>query len=314
MNSSNQQIFLSIVSPVYKAEAIVNELVAQIEENVLQLTDNYEIILVEDGSKDNSWQKIVDVCAKNEKVVGVKLSRNFGQHPAIIAGLTKAKGEWVVVMDCDLQDKPSEIPKLLAKAKEGYEIVLAMRINRQDKWLKKLSSSIFASIYGYLSDTKFDKSVANFGIYHQSAVKEIINMGDYIKSFPLFAHWVGFKMAKVEVSHGERAEGESSYSFSKLVSLAFNTIISFSNKPLKLLVKFGIGVSILAVLYGIYIVYQSLTGQITVLGYSSLIISIWLFSGLIITTIGITGIYVGKIFDQTKNRPSFIIQKTLNEG
>jgi glycosyltransferase involved in cell wall biosynthesis len=303
---------ISIVSPVYKAKNIIPLLVNRIENSVCKITPDYEIILVEDGSPDNSWQAIENVARNNSKIKGIKLSRNFGQHPAIIAGLSEAKGEWIVVMDCDLQDQPEEIEKLYNKALEGFDIVLAKRKNRQDGLLKRLSSMIFAKIYGYFTDTKYDNEVANFGIYNKKVINEVLKMSDFIKSFPLFIKYVGFHSTAIEVVHAEREEGITSYTFSKLISLAFNTIISFSNKPLKIFVKFGISISILSFIMGIYNLYLALTNQIEVLGYSSLIISIWFLSGVIITIVGVTGIYIGKIFDQAKGRESFIIDKITN--
>lgn len=305
----NENLLISIVSPVYRAENIVEKLVSEIEKEVKQLTNLYEIILVDDRSPDNSWQKIKEIALKNEKVKIFRLSKNFGQHPAIIAGLSQAKGEWVVVMDCDLQDQPKEIIKLYDKAIEGYDIVLASRQIRKDGFFKKITSKIFAKLYGYLTDSNFDNSVANFGIYHTKVIQEVVSMNDYIKSFPLFVQWVGFNKAIIPVEHATRDSGKSTYTYKKLLSLAFNTIISFSNKPLKLFVKFGMLISTLSFIIGLLNIYQYMQGKINVAGYSSIVVSIWFLSGVTITVIGIVGIYIGKAFDQVKNRKSFIIDK-----
>jgi glycosyltransferase involved in cell wall biosynthesis len=302
-------LIISIVSPVYKAEKIIPLLVERIEKSVGKITANYEIILVEDGGPDKSWN-VIDALAKvNLKIKGIKLSRNFGQHPAIMAGLSHAKGEWIVVMDCDLQDQPEEIEKLYSKALEGFDIVLAKRKNRQDGFFKRMTSLFFSKIYGYFTDTVYDNEVANFGIYNKKVIQSIMEISDTIKFFPLFVKFVGYNSTSIMVEHAERLEGSTSYSFSKLLSLAFNTIISFSNKPLKLFMKFGLLISMISFLVGIYNVYLALTNQIEVLGYSSIIVSIWFLSGVLITTIGVTGIYIGKIFDQTKKRPTYIIDK-----
>jgi glycosyltransferase involved in cell wall biosynthesis len=300
---------ISFVSPVYKAEMILEKLVSEIQKVMSVIGTEYEIILVDDRSPDKSWNVMKKLSHDFAEVRSIRLSRNFGQHPAIMAGLSEAKGEWIVVMDCDLQDQPKEVEKLYNKIKEGYDVVLAKRKNRQDSFLKKISSQIFSIFYGYFTDTKFDNSIANFGIYNKKVIEQVLSVNDYIKSFPLFIKWVGFNTIAIDVEHAEREEGRSSYSRSKLLSLAFNTIISFSNKPLKLFVKFGLIISIISFLLGVYNLYLSLTGQIAVLGYSSIIVSIWFLSGIIITTIGVTGVYIGKIFDQTKNRQSFIIDE-----
>lgn len=300
---------ISIVSPVYRAENIVEKLVAEIQKAMQLMQVSYEIILVDDRSPDNSWEKMKEISKQNLNVKSIRLSRNFGQHPAIIAGLSKAQGEWVVVMDCDLQDQPKEIIKLYQKAQDGYQVVLAKRVQRHDTFLKKLSSKVFSKAYSFFTDTTYDNEVANFGIYHKKVVQSILNIGDTIKFFPLFVKYVGYHSTSIEVEHANRESGTTSYSLSKLLSLAFNTIISFSNKPLKLFVKFGMLVSFLSFLVGCYYIYEAINHKIAVLGFTSIIVSIWFLSGIIITTIGITGIYIGKIFDQTKNRPVFIIDE-----
>jgi glycosyltransferase involved in cell wall biosynthesis len=302
---------ISFVSPVYKAEKMLDQLVNEIHDVMLAINESYEIVLVDDRSPDKSWEVMKQLSLKFPVVRSIRLSRNFGQHPAIMAGLANAKGEWVVVLDCDLQDQPKEVLKLYTKALEGFDIELAKRKDRQDSFFKKMTSFIFSKIYGFFTDTQYDNEVANFGIYHSKTIRSILEISDSIKFFPLFVKFVGYHSTSIIVEHGPRGEGESSYSLSKLISLAFNSIISFSNKPLKLFVKFGLIISLISFLFGIYNVYLTFNHQIEVLGYSSIIVSIWFLSGIIITTIGITGIYVGKIFDQTKDRPIYIIDDEI---
>lgn len=304
---------ISIVSPIYKAELMVEKLVSELRLHLSSLNEPYEIILVDDRSPDQVWPIMKQLSQQFAEVKAIRLSKNFGQHPAIMAGLAYSSGDFVVVMDCDLQDQPKEIPKLMAKAREGYEVVLAQRVQRQDGMMKKLSSKLFSMMYSYLTDTKFDHSVANFGVYSRKVVNEVLSMNDYIKSFPLFVQWVGFKKCYVEVEHGERESGKSSYSLGKLMELAFNTLISFSNKPLKLFVKAGLVISLLSFLFGIITIIRYALGIIQAPGYSSLIVSIWFLSGVLMTIIGVTGIYIGKIFDQTKNRKSFIVDEVISQ-
>jgi glycosyltransferase involved in cell wall biosynthesis len=300
---------ISFVSPVYKADKMLEKLVNEIQKVMSVIGTTYEIILVDDRSPDKSWNVMRKLSQNFPEVISVRLSRNFGQHPAIMAGLSQAKGEWIVVMDCDLQDQPREVLKLYNKAQEGFDVVLAKRKSRQDSFWKKTSSLIFSKIYGFFTDTKYDNEVANFGIYHNKVIQSILEISDSIKFFPLFVKFVGYDSTSIIVEHAQRQEGDSSYSLSKLISLAFNSIISFSNKPLKLFVKFGLIISVISFMLGLYNIYLAMTNQIEVLGYSSIIVSIWFLSGVIITTVGVTGIYVGKIFDQTKNRPIFIIDE-----
>lgn len=303
---------LSIVSPVYMAEKIVDELVNRIVEAVATITTDFEIILVEDGSPDNSWKKIEANCAKNKNVKGIKLSRNFGQHYAISAGLAYAKGEWIVVMDCDLQDRPDQIPKLYAAAQNGYQIVLGRRHNRKDSFWKKTTSTLFHQLLSYLTGTQFDRTVANFGIYHQQVIEVIVNMPEHIRYFPTMIKWVGFNSTAIDIEHAERFEGETSYNYKKLIRLAFNIMLANSDKPLRLAVKGGLFVSFFSLVFGIFILLKWLLGKFEVVGYASIIFSIWFIGGVIISLLGVIGLYVAKIFEGVKNRPNYITQKTIN--
>ena len=302
---------ISIVSPVYRAEKILPILVSEINLVMERIGEDYEIILVDDRSPDNSWEVMKVLSNQNPKIKSIRLSRNFGQHSAIFAGLTRTKGDWVVVMDCDMQDQPKEIAKLYKKALEGYDIVLGQRENRKDKFLKKLSSKLFYKVFNYLSGANFDNNVANFGIYHQKTIKSILDMGDYVKFFSLFINWIGFESVSIPIEHGEREEGKSTYSVGRLFKQAFNVIISFSDKPLRLFINFGLSISVLSFIVGIYYLYLALTGKIAQPGFSSLILSIWFLSGIIISCIGIVGVYLGKTFDQAKGRPTFIIDEEV---
>ena len=304
---------ISIVSPVYYGEKLVDELVKQIDHNISPITSDFEIILVEDGSPDRSWDKIEKVCKSNERVKGIQLSRNFGQHYAITAGLSEAKGDWVVVMDCDLQDRPDEIPNLYNKAQEGYDAVFAQRHDRQDSFIKRITSKAFFSLFSYMTNTKLDPTIGNFGIYKSDVVSAILSMKDHIKYFPTMSQWVGFKKTKIKVQHARRAAGESSYNFSSLFNLAFNSMIAFSDKPLRLTIKLGLSIALFSFLIGGYYLYRYFTNQIVVLGYASLIISIWFLSGLLIFILGVFGLYLGKTFDRVKDRPVFIIREKLND-
>ena len=303
---------LSIVSPIYRGEKMLDELVRRIIDSVKDITDDYEIVLVNDCSPDNSWEKIVQLCNENKKVKGVNLSRNFGQHYAITAGLSKTSGDWVVVMDCDLQDRPEEIPNLYAKTKEGFDSVFAQRVERQDTFMKRLSSAAFYFVFSFLTDSKQDKSVANFGIYNRKVVNAILSMGDSIRYFPIMAQWVGFRKGYLPVQHAERQVGSSSYSFFKLMRLASDNMIGFSDKPLRLMLTFGFYVVIGSLLVALYYFVKWCLGLIVVDGFTTMVISLWLIAGILTMMLGITGLYIGKIFDRVKGRPVFIIGETIN--
>jgi dolichol-phosphate mannosyltransferase len=303
---------LSIVSPVYRADQLVDELVRRIQQAVEPITDNYEIVLVDDRSPDNSWQQITAQAQRDNRIKGVQLSRNFGQHRAITAGLEHCRGEWVVVMDCDLQDQPEEIPKMLAEAQKGSDIVFARRINRQDTALKRFSSWAFYRTLSYLTETKQDPAVANFGLYHRRVIDAVLSLRESIRYFPTMVRWVGFRTTEVAVAHAERPEGDSSYRFKQRFYLALDVTLAYSDKPLRLTVKLGLVISAASFLMVLITLFRYLTGQIVVLGYTSMVISIWFLSGLLLSVLGMVGLYVGKVFEQVKNRPLYLLDHTVN--
>lgn len=305
-------MLLSIVSPIYRGEKMLDELVSRIEASVTTFTDDYEIILVNDASPDESWSGITRICAQDKKVKGINLSRNFGQHYAISAGLSKVSGEWIVVMDCDLQDRPEEIPNLYKKAQEGFDIVYARRVARKDKFMKRLSSTLFHAVFDYLAGTKSDKTISNFGVYKRQVIDEYNKLPEKARSFGDLVRTLGFDSAKVDVEHSERAEGTSSYNLEKLLKLSFDVIISNSNKPLKMATTIGFFMSLFSFILALYNLFAKFIGLIQVEGYTSTIFSIWFVGGLILFVLGIIGLYIGKIFDQVKNRPLFIIKNQIN--
>lgn len=302
----------SIVSPVYKAEKIVPELVKRIKENVERISDDFEIILVCDGSPDNSWLAIKEECAKDKRVVGINLSRNFGQHYAITAGMRYVKGEWIVLMDCDLQDRPEEIPRLYDRACEGYDIVQARRMHRKDGFFKRLSSKVFHVVFDWFSGMKTDKAIGNLGIYNRKVIETFNSMEETSRSFGTLLSYVGFRKTTLDVEHAERFEGKTSYSFKTLMKLMFDVTISNSNKPLRIIVVFGFIFSLLSFLLALYNVIARLVGIVTLQGFTTTVFSIWFVGGVIMMVLGVLGLYIGKIFNQVKQRPLFIVAEEIN--
>ncbi len=302
----------SIVSPVYGAASLLKELVSRIHSSIKEITDNYEIILVNDHSPDQSWEIIQEIVVTDNKVVGINLSKNFGQQNAINAGLDYASGDFVVTMDCDLQDEPERIIDLYTVALKGKDIVFASRVNRQDDFIKKLGSKVFNNLLGYLTETRQDSSVANFILYRKSAVEAMAQLGDYHRYYPMINKWVGFDTVAVPIQHALRKDNaRSSYSFKKRIRLALTTIIAFSDKPLRLILKFGLSLVLLTFLFAVYLVYHYYAYDTEVSGWLSVFLSIWFLFGIVIIILGILGMYVGKIFENTKNRPNYIIKEVL---
>ena len=304
---------LSVVSPCYGAPTLLRELVRQITETVAQLTDSYEIILVEDCSPDNSRDIIRELCAQDSHVKGVFLSRNFGQQRALNAGYDTAKGDYVVTLDCDLQNPPSQIRDLFLKVKEGYDIVFATRRNRPDNFFMTQGSHVFNKLMGFLTDTRQDEAVAEFAIFSHKVIDAMAKMGDYHRYYPLMTQWVGFKTAKVDVEHAVRTDGKrSSYSMRKRIELAISTAVSFSTKSLRLIVYFGTLVTLAAIVGAVVLVIKTIIMDETVSGWATLFVSMWFIAGIMIMVMGIIAVYVGSIFDEVKHRPSYLISETLN--
>jgi dolichol-phosphate mannosyltransferase len=305
---------ISVVSPVYRAEKIVDELVAQVESVLQRMGVSYEIVLVDDRSPDGSWARIQAIAAQNRCVRGLRLSRNFGQHYAITCGLDHALGEWVVVMDCDLQDRPDEIPALYAKAQEGWDVVLAQRVQRQDSPGKRFFSWAFYRTLSYLVGERQDHRVANFGIYSAAVVTAVRAMREPTRYFPTMVRWVGFRRIAIPVRHAERFEGKTTYNLKRLLRLAEDIILAYSDKPLRLLVRFGVLLATLAFLGGGVVVGLHLAGHFSVTGWASLMATLLFGIGLIIATIGMVGLYVGKVFDAAKQRPIYLVAEWANGG
>ncbi|HIP48249.1 MAG TPA: glycosyltransferase [Lutibacter sp.] len=304
------KVHISVVTPVYECGNSLKKLYERLENSLSQITNSFEIIMVNDASPDNAWETIKLLSEKDTRVKGINLSRNFGQHRAITAGLDFTQGEWVVVMDCDLQDQPEEILKLYNKAQEGYDVVFGKRTQRQDNYFKTLASKTFYKVYDYLTGYDTDHSIANFSIISKNVVKNFRKMGEQHKPYGYFVNWLGFKRADIEIEHASRLEGKSSYSLKKLIDLATDNIISQSNKPLKMSIKFGFTMSFFSAGYALYLIARYLLADISVAGWTSVMVSIYFVAGLLLVNLGFVGLYIGKIFDETKKRPLYVVDET----
>ncbi|RON45318.1 glycosyltransferase family 2 protein [Pseudomonas frederiksbergensis] len=310
LKSAGPQI--SVVVPVYKAENSLDELYTRLKTSLEKTSPDFEILLVEDCGGDRSWQIIERLAAADPRVRGIQLSRNFGQHYGITAGLDACLGQWVVVMDCDLQDRPEEIPRLYAKAQEGYDIVLALRGKRNDPLMKRAASWMFYKTFSYLADFEYSGDSGNFRIISRKVVDNLCQMREQLRFFGALVHWLGFSTTGIEVEHAARFEGKSTYTFSKLWDLAMETILAYSDKPLRLAVKLGFTMALLSFFYGAYLLGATLIHGAEVPGWTSLMVSLFFIGGVIISIQGVVGIYIGKTFDETKKRPLYIVGRTTN--
>ncbi|GAA0590436.1 glycosyltransferase family 2 protein [Virgibacillus siamensis] len=304
---------ISVVVPVYGCEACLKDLCTRVTETMEQIPAHFEIIFVNDASPDDAWQTITQLAASDDRIKGIDLARNFGQHHAITAGLDFTAGDWIVVMDCDLQDKPEEIKTLYDKAQEGFEVVFGNRTIRQDNWFKRKTSQLFYRVYDYFTGRTSDHTIANFSISSKKVVDGFRRMQEQNRFFPLFIQWMGYKTGTVKVEHSARKEGKSSYNINKLVSLATDAIISQSNKPLRLSIQFGFLIALGSFLYGLYLFIRYFFLAQPVQGWTSVMVSIYFIGGLIFFNFGVLGLYLGKVFNEAKARPLYLIRETTND-
>ncbi|MEM4261012.1 MAG: glycosyltransferase family 2 protein [Candidatus Woesearchaeota archaeon] len=303
---------ISVVIPVYRGEYFLWELYERLVASLSKIADDFEIILVNDHSPQNDWEIIKKICEKDSRVKGINLSKNFGQHRAISAGLDYVTGDWIVVMDCDLQDQPEEIIKLYNKAQEGFDLVFGRRYHRKDSFIKKSGSKLFYKMFNYFTNSQFDNTIANFSISKRIVIENLKRYKEQTKFFPVFATSLGFKLGFENIEHSSREEGKSSYSFKKLLMLALNIIVSHSNKPLRVAIFAGISIAFISFLISLYVFLKYLFWGIPVEGWSSIMLSIWFLGGVTFAFLGIIGLYLGKIFDETKARPIYIIKEIIN--
>ncbi len=305
---------ISVVTPVYQAEGCLEELYRRLVAALSGITQDFEIIMVEDCGGDRSWEIIRELAHTDPRVKGIQFSRNFGQHYGITAGLDQCDGDWVVVMDCDLQDRPEEIPRLYAKAREGYEVVIARRTRSGGPPSRSFTSWLFYKLFSWLADMEYDGQAGNYRMISRKVVDSIRQMRERLRFFGALLNWTGFPTATIDTPHDDRHNGRSTYTLTKLWRLASETIIAYSDKPLRLAIRLGFLIAFLAFCYGLYIFTHALLYGSAITGWASLIVSIYLIGGIIIAILGMLGIYLGKTYDETKRRPLYIVMHTTFDG
>lgn len=302
----------TIVAPVYNESDGLQALYDRLKPVLTQLAGHdWEIVLVDDGSRDASWQIISALHSADFRVVGLRFSRNFGHHMALTAGMDAARGERIVTMDSDLQDRPEEIPKLAAKMDEGYDLVYATRMNRQHSQQKQLASRTFMWLLNAMADTTYPITGAVFRLMNRRFLNELNQLRERHRLFTGLTAWLGFRQATVEVEHAERYAGATNYTPAKMLKLSIDSITSFSAKPLYYVVYVGLFTSMLAALFTIYTVIRYFMVGFATLGYASIMSAVTFLGGLILVVLGIMGQYIGRIFEEQKNRPIYIIESAL---
>jgi glycosyltransferase involved in cell wall biosynthesis len=305
---------ISVVTPVYRAEGCLEELYRRLAAALSGITQDFEIVMVEDCGGDRSWEIIRELARRDARVKGIQFSRNFGQQYGIAAGLDFCDGDWVVVMDSDLQDQPEDIPRLYAKAQEGFDVVVGKRGRRAHHAVRRLASRLFYRIFSYLTDMQYEGDEGNFRIMSRKVVTNLRRFRERLRFFAALVHWMGFRTGAVEIAHAERKHGKSTYTTWMLFRLGVDTIIAYSDKPLRLCVQLGFLIALGAFAYGVWIIILALMYAVPVTGWSSLIVSIYFIGGIIIAILGVMGIYLGRTFDEARRRPLYIVSNTTFSG
>lgn len=305
---------LSVVIPVYKSQETIELLTQKLIDELNKITNDYEIIYVNDDSPDNSWDIIQKLCKENPKIIGISLSRNFGQHPAILCGIKHASGDAIVVMDCDLQEDPKYIPELVRKLQEGNDIVFTVRKSRKYPWWKNFLANAFVYFYNYMIDNKrlkYNKYISVYSIINRKVANAFIQFGDYQFSYLFVLKWLGFNQSFIEIEHYDRYFGKSSYNFRRLFEFSLVIITFHSDKLLRLNIYIGFFISFFSLLGIVYLLINYFIHGYAQ-GWPSLFMLLLFTLGAVLFSLGIIGLYIGKMFEQVKNRPKFIIKDVIN--
>jgi glycosyltransferase involved in cell wall biosynthesis len=307
-----KQVVMSLVIPMYNEEVLIEEVFLRTRQAMLSLGEDFEVILVDDGSTDTTLEKLRSCHEKDKRFKVLALSRNFGHQAAYTAGLNYAKGAYIAMMDGDLQDPPELLPAMYRKlANEPIDIVYGKRTERKEKFLKRVFIGSFHSIFRILSHLKDVKQVGNFSILSRNALEAFLRLKEKNRYLPGLRSFIGFKQGYVEYTRPDRTQGEAKMSFGKLLLLALDAIFSFSNAPVKVCLYSGLMGLVLIVFAFLYTIVSKIAG-LAPLGWSSIILSVYFMGSVQLLFIGILGEYVHRIYKETQNRPIFIVSQFLD--
>lgn len=305
---------IAVVIPVYMGAAFLEELVERLHAELRTITDRYEIILVDDRGPDESWDKIQLCAEQDSRVTGIQLSQNFGQHPAISAGIAYANSDWYVVMDCDIQDPPECIGELFRTAvRDNLDIVVAERETSGLGARRNLGSALFNGILRWASDMDVSSRYGNFRIFSNKVANAIRAYPEQLRFFPALISHVGFSQGSILLPRNTRAEGKSSYSYRKLAKLALENIIAYSEKPLWISIAIAISACVLSGLYGVYVGLKALIFGFEVAGFATLTVLITFIGGLQLFMLSLVGLYVGRGIAEARHRPVFIVDQITKQ-
>lgn len=312
-NKVKSSIVCSVVVPMYNEEDVVIESYKRLKKVMDSTNVNYEIIFVNDGSKDRTSHIISEICEKDDKIKLIDFSRNFGHQIAITAGMDYSEGEAIVVIDGDLQDPPEVIPLMLEKWREGFDVVYGKRLERKgDSFFKKFTAAVFYRFLKKMTDVDIPVDTGDFRLIDRrvcEALKQVNERNRYIRGI---ISWLGFEQTGVEFSRDKRFAGVTKYPLKKMIRFAADAITSFSYKPLKLATYIGFTISMLSFFYLIYVLYLRFFTSITIVGWTSILVVSLLSNGIILMMLGIIGGYIGRIYDEAKGRPLYIVRQIKN--
>ena len=311
MITDNRVVELSVVIPIYNEELIIDELYKQLSESVSKITSDYELIFVNDGSRDNSFSKISQLAAVDKKVFFINFSRNFGHQIAVTAGIDSCSGNAIVIIDGDLQDPPELIREMYSKHKEGFEVVYARRTDRKgESWFKKMTAKLFYRILRKSTNIDIPIDTGDFRLIDRKVADYLKLMPEQNKFLRGQIAWLGFRQTHVLFAREKRKFGKTGYSFSKMLHFAMDGITSFSDKPLTLVTRSGFFISFLSFIIILYAIYSHYFLNRTITGWTSLIISSMFVGGIQLISIGIIGEYISRINKNVLNRPLYIVESS----
>jgi len=298
---------ISLIIPAYNEEGNIKEIYHQTTKVMKDITSDYEIIFVNDGSTDNTEKCILEINETDKKIKLISFTRNFGHQAALIAGYNNCSGDVAITMDCDLQHSPELIKKLIEKWKEGFEIVHTKRIDHTQKNIfKKYASKYFYKLFSYLSNIPIDEGSADFRLIDKKVVEKINNLKENEIFLRGMFHWFGFKSIYLEYLPGERFSGTPKYTIQKMIKFALSGMTSFSTVPLRIATIAGFCISCLSFIYMIYVLYSAIFAKDVITGWTSLLLSVLFLGGIQLISVGILGEYIGRIFIEMKERPRYV--------